>query len=101
MHSVMSNRSPSRLIEAPTPADFWMTARSRPCSGDVITEPTTAIPRHLTSAQLAAQLGVCVEVVERWRSRGDGPLFVRIGRTIRYSVAAVEQWLAQNTAGTR
>lgn len=46
----------------------------------------------LTAAEAAARLGVARAQLDRWRRRGTGPAFVRLGRTIRYHPDAVKQW---------
>lgn len=45
---------------------------------------------YLKTAEVAAILRVTPRTVERWRRRGAGPPYVRLGtRTIRYPRAAV------------
>lgn len=41
------------------------------------------VPR-LTRREAAAQLGVSKATLDRWRARGVGPAFYRIGGSIRY-----------------
>jgi hypothetical protein len=43
-------------------------------------EETTRIPGFITEEQLARQLGVTLSTVRRWKSRGYGPKFAKIGR---------------------
>ncbi|MCO6414053.1 MAG: helix-turn-helix domain-containing protein [Thiogranum sp.] len=44
----------------------------------------------LTPAQAAEQLGVAVKTLKKWRWKGVGPRFERLGhKTVRYSEAAV------------
>jgi hypothetical protein len=40
----------------------------------------TGIPGFITEEQLARQLGVALSTVRRWRRRGYGPKFVKVGR---------------------
>jgi hypothetical protein len=42
---------------------------------------TTRIPGFITEEQLARQLDVALSTVRRWKRRGYGPKFVKIGRT--------------------
>ncbi len=52
----------------------------------------------LTEPQLAELLGVDPRTLHRWRGSGEGPPFVRIGpRNVRYSRAALDQWIAART----
>jgi excisionase family DNA binding protein len=50
--------------------------------------------RLLTTEQLAEWLGVSVGTVNRFRLRGDGPKYVKIGKTVRYRESDVEAYLA-------
>lgn len=49
---------------------------------------------YLTPGQLAARyLGtISVRTLANWRSKGEGPPFVKIGGRVLYSVAAVIEW---------
>lgn len=54
--------------------------------------------RMLTTAELAEILQVRVNTLEHWRSQGRGPEFVRVGRRVRYTRAAVDKWIGQETS---
>ncbi|MDP9427844.1 MAG: helix-turn-helix domain-containing protein [Actinomycetota bacterium] len=55
--------------------------------------------RQLLSTQnLAAYLQVPIQTIYRWRSCGEGPPGIRVGRHIRYRVDDVEAWLASRTS---
>jgi hypothetical protein len=47
----------------------------------------------LTRAQLAAELGVSPDTLERWDRRRIGPPCARIGRATLYRAQAVREWL--------
>jgi predicted DNA-binding transcriptional regulator AlpA len=47
----------------------------------------------LTAKEMAARLKVSLSWLAKARMRGDGPPFVRIGRSIRYTEAAGLQWM--------
>ena len=50
----------------------------------------------LNTAQTAFYLGVSTRSLEEMRERGEGPLFRRHGRLIRYHIADIDAWsLAQ------
>ena len=48
-----------------------------------------------TEDELAEQIGVPIKSLQRWRSYGGGPAFVKIGRSVRYRPASVEAWLLE------
>jgi hypothetical protein len=48
----------------------------------------------LTDKEAAAELGVSVSLLRKWRSRrNEGPGFYRLGRLIRYSRPALRDFL--------
>ncbi len=54
------------------------------------------IDQYITAAELASRLGCAVITLEKWRQRGEGPHWVRVGkRAVRYRVRDVEAWLAE------
>ena len=56
-------------------------------------KPATAIPVLLTPKEAARLLKVSLSWLAKARMRGDGPPYIRIGRSIRYTEAAVIQWM--------
>lgn len=55
----------------------------------------------LTEAATAEYLSVSIRTVQAWRLRGGGPLYVKLGKSVRYRPADLEQWVEQNlTANT-
>ena len=53
----------------------------------------SAISVLLTGADTAQILKVSLSWLAKARMRGDGPPFIKIGRAIRYSEAALQQWM--------
>jgi excisionase family DNA binding protein len=47
----------------------------------------------LSPEELASLLGVPVKTVYRWRSRGEGPVALKVGRHVRYRLDEVHDWL--------
>jgi predicted DNA-binding transcriptional regulator AlpA len=47
----------------------------------------------LTAKETAGRLKVSTSWLAKARMRGDGPPFTKIGRAIRYSEAALIQWM--------
>lgn len=60
-----------------------------------------------TPEQAAAQIGVAVSTLAKWRLAGGdaGPRFYKVGRAVRYSPETVAEWLASrertSTSGAR
>lgn len=46
-----------------------------------------------TTEQLAGYLGVPVATVYAWRTRGEGPPAIRVGRYLRFRSEDVAAWL--------
>ena len=51
----------------------------------------------LSSEQLAELFGVPLATVRKWRAEGTGPKGVRFGRHVRYSSAAIDEWVERRT----
>ena len=50
---------------------------------------------YLSTPQAAAILGLSPRTLERYRVTGEGPVFAKLGRLVRYSQADIEQWAAR------
>jgi Helix-turn-helix domain len=48
----------------------------------------------LSEDDLAAEIGVTVRTLRRWRKKREGPDITEIGRRRMYAIAAVRRWLA-------
>jgi predicted DNA-binding transcriptional regulator AlpA len=55
--------------------------------------PASVIGTLLTAAEASQILKVSLSWLAKARMRGDGPPFIKIGRAIRYSEAAIQQWM--------
>lgn len=60
---------------------------------------TVADPKFWTPEQMAQELQITPEYLSKLRSRGGGPPYVKVGRTVRYPQYAVAKWI-QETAVT-
>ncbi|MCQ4164700.1 helix-turn-helix transcriptional regulator [Tahibacter harae] len=49
----------------------------------------------LPPKKAAVYLAVSVRALEEWRRKGAGPEFIRAGRGIRYRLADLDAWIAQ------
>ncbi len=51
----------------------------------------------LTEDEAASFLNLSVRTLQAWRVKGGGPLFVRLGRAVRYRSPDICRWLDANT----
>ena len=51
----------------------------------------------LTRDEVEVRFGVSKRFLELAPARGEGPSFVRIGRSVRYRTEDVERWIAAQT----
>jgi excisionase family DNA binding protein len=55
----------------------------------------------LTETEAAAHLGLKVATLRAWRHQGRGPVYVRLGRAVRYLLADVQEFLNSNRQAPR
>ena len=53
--------------------------------------------RLMTPKEVAGYLGVPVSTLYQWRTRGRGPVALRVGRHLRWRPQDVESWLLEHT----
>jgi excisionase family DNA binding protein len=56
----------------------------------IATAPATEI---LTAAEAAKILRVSVSFLAKARMHGNGPAFMKVGRSVRYTMSALQQWM--------
>lgn len=62
------------------------------------TKETSSLLREDATAQY---LTVAVPTLRKWRTQGGGPVFLKLGRAVRYDVADLDAWLtARRCAST-
>jgi hypothetical protein len=69
-------------------------------SNDTAAATSTQPNRPVTEADAAARLGLKVATLRAWRHRGRGPVFVRLGRAIRYLTVDIDDFLHANRHGS-
>jgi excisionase family DNA binding protein len=70
-----------------------MTSQSPLATGATAQKPPASTIVLLTPKEAAKLLKVSVSWLAKARMRGDGPPFIKLGRAIRYSEAALIQWM--------
>lgn len=53
----------------------------------------------LTRAEVAAEIGVSIDTLQRWESARVGPPSVRLGRKVLYRADAFREWLVSRERG--
>ena len=55
--------------------------------------------QFLTTEQAAKYLNVAPVTLGAWRTQGQGPAYLKLGRCVRYSLAAIDAWVAGRSVG--
>ena len=56
-------------------------------------EPTEPVGQFVDERTLADLLCMPVRTLQDWRARGNGPPFYKFGKSVRYRVPEVVNWL--------
>lgn len=62
-----------------------------------MTTTSAELPNLLSVEELSAYLGIPKPTIYVWRTRGIGPLGIKVGRHVRFRQADVEAWLEERT----
>ena len=54
----------------------------------------------ITPGELADMLMMSTTTLQRWRARGTGPSYIKVGGGILYRIVVVEAWLQSCTVRT-
>jgi hypothetical protein len=93
----MPEEPPQR--ELPKPSAAVRKPRPTPEKA-VLRRPTPIIgqeDQRLTVEEAAQVLCVSVKTLEAWRRLGKGPVFVKLGRSVRYTMRALDQFTLERT----
>ncbi|QDG76717.1 AlpA family transcriptional regulator [Labrenzia sp. PHM005] len=56
---------------------------------------------HLLNETKAAEyLGLSIRTLQAWRVRGEGPVFVKLGRAVRYRPDDLQAWVNDRIAAS-
>lgn len=67
---------------------------------DAARAATQEAERLVDEGAAADILGVSVRTLQAWRVKGGGPVFVRVGRAIRYAISDLNTWIAGRKASS-
>ena len=62
---------------------------------------TSGAPRALTEREVADRLGLSVATLRAWRFRGKGPRFLRLGQSVRYLPADIDDFVRASVVDAR
>ena len=82
-------------------AQIATTASNDPTSATDSPEKGTVLSELLTEKQVGERWNVSLNTLRFWRSTGDGPRYVKLGRSVRYNVSALEKYLRRNTCESK
>lgn len=88
-----------RRCDRPEPAPLVRRTRPKP-EKKVVREAVLVVgqeDRRLTVEEAAQVLCVSVKTLEAWRRLGRGPVFVKLGRSVRYTMRALDQFTLERT----
>jgi len=54
-------------------------------------------PALLKPEEVALRLAISPDTLAKWRYRGKGPAYVKLNRTVRYPVDALEEYIQSRT----
>ncbi|TCJ37359.1 AlpA family transcriptional regulator [Parafrankia sp. BMG5.11] len=54
-------------------------------------------PHVLNTAGAAEHTGLAVPTLEKLRCSGGGPVYLKLGRAVRYRASDLDEWLARRT----
>jgi len=63
-----------------------------------ITEHHSESSALLSTPEAARRLGLAIGTLQNWRSRGQGPAFVRLGKAVRYEEGDLTRFVEQGRA---
>jgi predicted DNA-binding transcriptional regulator AlpA len=64
-----------------------------------MTNPNSIVPAVLDDVQAGEYVGVSASTLRKWRIRGVGPRWCKLGRMVRYRIADLDDWLIENVRG--
>ncbi len=92
-----------RRLDRPAPAALVLKTRPKPEKKPEKKTVRREAPivtheeRRLTVEEAAQVLCVSVKTLEAWRRLGKGPVFVKLGRSVRYTMRALDQFTLERT----
>lgn len=96
---VLETRARERSVQPPALVLAKPAKRSAP-GKKLVRQTASALgyeDRRLTVEEAAQVLCVSVKTLEAWRRLGKGPMFVKLGRAVRYTMRDLDQFTRERT----
>jgi len=77
---------------------FAVSKRRNEKESDIQKTTQTRPTMVLTVQQAAEYLGLAVSTLNKWRCLGDGPVFIKMGRAVRYRMEDLEDYILVSSA---
>ena len=88
------------VLERPSNSQATKTNNGLP-SATAYPDNGAALSELLTEKQVSERWNLSLNTLRFWRSTGDGPPYVKLGRSVRYNVSALEKYLRRNTCESK
>lgn len=77
---------------------FAVSKRKHEKEIDMQTITKTTTNNSIMSVKQAAEyLGLAVSTLNKWRCHGGGPVFVKMGRAVRYRIADLDKFIVERS----
>jgi hypothetical protein len=76
----------------------WPGIALPPVSPESKAEMSKILEHYLARREAACELNKCPATLDRWRKRGEGPPYIKVGRDIYYSRTAILSWIERPVA---
>jgi predicted DNA-binding transcriptional regulator AlpA len=54
----------------------------------------------LTPKEISQLLKISIHTLAKWRSQGQGPDYVKTGKSVKYSLDTIGNWISEKTINT-
>jgi hypothetical protein len=58
-------------------------------------------PCSLTAEDAGQYVGYTAAALRKWREKGKGPCYIKVGRSVRYRIRDLDAWLDAHCVQTR
>ena len=85
-------RDAARVLTASANTESTLSLKAAPAPPE-----TGVAPEILRTDEAATYLGVSPQTLAKWRLTGDGPVYIKLGRRVRYRRATLDEFVSRKT----